>query len=312
MNPRTQKVYESQRNKIKSHLNIEDFKHAFSCDHEESLTDFLESIENINTRKNYYANIVSFLKNEAEDYPAKSDDLEQFRERMLELCNIINNVNKEQKQSKKQEDNWMSLQDLNKMRKNHFNDIKKRDNPTWADIQPFFVASLYLADEKNPPIRNEYGDMLVVKESHGIHSTDKSKNYLVITGRNKKTFILNDFKNVKSQGTKSFRVGTKLNKIINGFLDKHPFSLSDTPTTPLLFNTANNMLGRNGLTKYLQTKVFTDGNKKISTAMLRHIYISEKVGGPMIKEKEDLADKMCHSVAVQEGIYKKWIEEQEN
>lgn len=310
MNPRTQKVYESQRRKMMEHCNTDDF--GFTLQYaKEDLQNYLDNIENINTRKNYYANIVNYLKN-TELEPEMEDEILHYRERMLELCNIINNVNKEQKQSKKQEDNWMSLQDLNKMRKNHFNDIKKRDNPTWADIQPFFVASLYLADDKNPPIRNEYGDMLVVKESHGIHSTDKSKNYLVITGRNKKTFILNDFKNVKSQGTKSFKVGKSLNKIMNTFLDKHPFSLSDTPTTPLLFNTANNMLGRNGLTKYLQNKVFTDGNKKISTAMLRHIYISEKVGGPMIKEKEDLADKMCHSVAVQEGIYKKWIEEQEN
>jgi len=38
--------------------------------------------------------------------------------------------------------------------------------------------------------------------------------------------------------------------------------------------------------------------------MLRHIFISEKIGGPTLKEKQELAEKMGHSVNQQE-LYKK-------
>ena len=60
----------------------------------------------------------------------------------------------------------------------------------------------------------------------------------------------------------------------------------------------------NGLTKYLNKTFEPTGKKNISSTMLRHIYISEKLGGPTLKEKKALADKMGHSVATQE-IYKK-------
>ena len=60
----------------------------------------------------------------------------------------------------------------------------------------------------------------------------------------------------------------------------------------------------NGLTKYLNKTFEPTGKKNISSTMLRHIYITEKLGGPSIKEKKELADKMCHSV-VQQEMYKK-------
>jgi hypothetical protein len=307
MNPRTQKVYASQRAKMIASIGDEDcstFNHCFYCDYNDKLDEFLESIENINTRKNYYANVVSFLKNEMEDYPAKENDIKCYRERMLQLCAIVNNQSKQQQKSQKQEDNWFSINELQKMRKKMLVDLKDRTNLNWKDIQPFFVSSLYLADDKNPPIRNEYGDMVVVFEKDGIHSQDNSRNYLVITGRNKKQFVLNDYKTAKTHGQKVFKVGNKLNKIINQFIKYHPISTGDTPESPLLYNSINQSLGRNGLTKYLQNKVFNRDGKKISTAMLRHIYISEKVQMPLLKEKEELADKMCHTTGLQE-LYKK-------
>lgn len=312
MNPRTQKVYASQRSKMIKAIDDEDcncFDNCFSCDYNDKLNDFLESIENVNTRKNYYANCVSFLKNEAEDYPAKADDIEYYRNKMLELCAVVNNQVKQQQKTPKQEENWFSINELQKMRKKMLNDLKDRTNLGWSDIQPFFVSSLYLADDKNPPIRNEYGDMIVVYEKDGIHTADPSRNYLVITGRNKKQFYLNDYKTAKTHGQKIFRVGNKLNKIINQFLKYHPISLVNTPEASLLYNSKGDALTRNGLTKYLQNKVFNRDGKKISTAMLRHIYISEKVQMPLIKEKEELADKMCHSTTLQEHYKKENVEE---
>tara|TARA_R110000803_G_scaffold129505_3_gene196740 strand:- start:465 stop:1388 length:924 start_codon:yes stop_codon:yes gene_type:complete len=293
MNPRTVSVYKSQMKKMCQSLDVEFFETCFMEENEEKLDKYIEDIENINTRKNYLACIVTFLKNM--DMP---DTLVKYRTQMLGLCAILNNVAKSQTKSATQEDKWMTLKELQDIRKNMFKTLKEKADPTWQDIQPFIASSLYLADDLNPPIRNEYGDMIVVNEKDQIHIADKSRNYMVITGRNKKTFILNDYKTAKHYGQKQFKVGNKLNKIINMFIDKHPISTGNEPEAPLLLNSANKMMGRNGLTKYLSKHL------KLSTAMLRHIYISEKVGGPMLKQKEDLAEKMCHSTTLQEE-YKK-------
>lgn len=311
MNPRTKKVYDSQRNKMMNACDCGEMETCFTKQHIDKIDTFLDGIENINTRKNYLANIVSYITHMSEDQKVEvkeqyslSDMLAKYRAKMMELCAICNNVAKSQQKTPKQEDDWMSLNELQKLRKEMLQKIKDKSNPTWKDIQPFFVSSLYLADESNPPIRNEYGDMTVVYEKDGIHSTDKTRNYLVITGRNKKYFMLNDYKTVKTHGAKLFKVGPKLNKIINQFIKFHPIDTDTKPESPLLFNTQGGALSRNGLTKYLQNKVFTKNDKKISSTMLRHIYISEKIEGPLLKVKEDLADKMCHSTNLQE-LYKK-------
>mgnify|MGYP003672541914 FL=1 len=294
MNPRTATVYKSQMRKMCASLDVEFFEDVF-YNHIEELDKYIEDIENINTRKNYLACIVTFIRNTPE---IASDTLIKYRTQMLGLCATLNNVAKSQTKSATQEDKWTTLNQLQDIRKKQLKTIKNKAEPSWQDIQPFIVSSLYLADDLNPPIRNEYGDMVVVNEKDQIHITDKTRNYLVITGRNKKTFILNDYKTAKSYGQKQFKVGNKLNKIINMFIDKHPINTGQEPEAPLLLNSANKMMGRNALTKYLTKHL------NISTAMLRHIYISEKVGGPMLKQKEDLAEKMCHSTTLQEE-YKK-------
>ena len=58
-------------------------------------------------------------------------------------------------------------------------------------------------------------------------------------------------------------------------------------------------MSSNGLTKYIQ-KVFEPTGKKISANLLRHIYISEFMTGPSLKEKEALGEKMGHNTQTQE------------
>ena len=285
----------------------------------------VEKIENINqsrspnTKKNYYATLVGFLRQlEDENVKAKLDDGAKielaegfpdiYRDKMLDLCATMNQQSKKQEKTQKQEDNWLSLEELNKIVKEHKRkalDAIKREGTTnfYSELQPYFVASLYLADEKNPPLRNEYGDMYITHDIR-IANEDVKHNYLVITGRNKKEIILNDFKTKKTQGQKRFRVGSKLNTIMNVLLKHHPFLTDNHPTQPLLLNSNGAMLGRNGLTKYMQARVFNKNGKKLSSAMLRHIYISAHLPQPPIAEKQELADKMCHTIGVQEEYIK--------
>ena len=72
----------------------------------------------------------------------------------------------------------------------------------------------------------------------------------------------------------------------------------------LILNSQRKPITSNGLTKYLNKVFEPTGKSNISSTMLRHIFITEKIGGPALKEKQELADKMGHSVEQQE-LYKK-------
>ena len=60
----------------------------------------------------------------------------------------------------------------------------------------------------------------------------------------------------------------------------------------------------NGLTKYLNKTFEPSGKNNISSSMIRHIFITDKFP-PQLKEKEEVASKMGHSVAQQELYAKK-------
>ena len=71
----------------------------------------------------------------------------------------------------------------------------------------------------------------------------------------------------------------------------------------LILNSKGEKISPNSLTKLL-IKVFEPSGKKISSSMLRHIYITEKFP-PQTDEKTELAEKMLHSKQVQSDIYAK-------
>ena len=62
-------------------------------------------------------------------------------------------------------------------------------------------------------------------------------------------------------------------------------------------------MSSNGLTKLL-TRIFTrDLDKKISSSMLRHIYLSEKYGKELEERKKD-SHNMLHSLEQQKNYIK--------
>ena len=66
-----------------------------------------------------------------------------------------------------------------------------------------------------------------------------------------------------------------------------------------------NKMTKNGLTKFLY-QVFAPTGKKISSSMIRHIYLTDKYGDESsYKEKEKDAEKMGHSVGEQQRVYVK-------
>ena len=75
----------------------------------------------------------------------------------------------------------------------------------------------------------------------------------------------------------------------------------------ILVNISNNTpMTANGISKYLNKIFLKHLGKKISSSLLRSIYITHKYNGKMTtKDKKEMADKMGHSKDIAENVYNK-------
>jgi len=256
------------------------------------------------TQKTYLASIVVAL----DAIGGQDTALEKYRELMIKNIKDHDKEIIEQQKSPTQAKNWTTMKNLKKINSNYFNEIKRRDILNKSDktskdkelLQKWLVSSLYVIDNKNPPLRNDYSPMEIVKLGEYNKLTEKEKNdsnYLVIQSRNNKFFSLGEYKTSGSYGLKKIPIGKQLNTVINKYL------LAVGNQKYLLTNNKNEAMSSNGLTKFI-IKTFEPSGKKISANILRHIYISEYLTGPSLKDKLDLADKMGHNTNTQEK-YKK-------
>jgi integrase len=119
-------------------------------------------------------------------------------------------------------------------------------------------------------------------------------------------FILNQFKTAKKEGQKIIQIPDELRDNINIYLKFHPFiklilSKKNNEPVPFLVNFKGQPINQiNGITRILN-RVF---NKKISSSMLRHIYLSSKYNSVLEEQKKD-SELMSHSLSTQKAYIKK-------
>tara|TARA_R110002167_G_scaffold365353_1_gene589742 strand:- start:463 stop:1464 length:1002 start_codon:yes stop_codon:yes gene_type:complete len=280
-------------------------------------TDFLkddkvEIMKHLKTRKitsskNVLTAIIVGLSSDT-----KKDDklLEYYQEQLKKLSGTYNKFLETQSRTPTQTKNWISFDEfievINKLlaevKEEGINKKEKLTRSEFNVLQRYTILSFYQVF----PMRNDVANMRVISKTDYDKLEEKERldnNYFVKD--NKKYIIkLNQFKNVKRIGPKSFDVPEKLGKIVKLWL-KHN-------TSGFLF-TMNNMrdpLSPNGITKLLNSifKKYADG-KSIGSSMLRHISISEKMKNePSIAEKKEeskeIEDKFMHSSSMHERYRK--------
>jgi len=266
----------------------------------------------LSTKKTFLAAIVVALMADQEDDEDK-ELIHRYRTEMEKLADQNNKEQKEQKLSDTQSENWVSLDALKKVMRKYKTDIMDRkllnkdklDKKEMDLLQKWLVSSLYLISDKNPPLRLEYGNMAIITEPEykKLSEEDKKKNYLVVKNKSKKYFHLGEYKTSGTYGQKQIPIGKTLNSVLNIWMKYNK-------TKHLLLNTSGNMMGSNGLTKYLNRVFEPTGKKNISASMLRHIYITTKFP-PQLSDREKTADLMNHSVG-QQVLYSKKTDDEKD
>ena len=254
------------------------------------------------TIRNYLASIVVYLSLDDK----RKDLVDEYRKLMDKFQKQNNESISNNKKTDSQMKNWTSLATLKNILKKYKKELDssgalKKDELSKKEfdlLQKWVVGNLYIGDDENPPLRNDFSMGIInFADYQRLPEKDKkNNNYLVIKNKSNKFFSLGEYKTSDKFGIKEIKVGKNLNKVLNIWLkyNKSPY---------LILNSKGEKISPNSLTKLL-IKVFEPSGKKISSSMLRHIYVTEKFP-PQTEEKIELAEKMLHSKQMQSDIYAK-------
>lgn len=274
----------------KTELNNTDFLNDF-----DKINDILKN-DKLTTKKNKITAILVAL---GADNKKNDKLIDKYQKKLKNLNDEYSAFLKTQKKTETQEKNWLDYEDLVDVYNDVMKDVKhnkitkkdKLNDKEFDLLQQVLILRTYL----DFPLRNDFADMKIInsKEYEKLKSDDEN-NYLAILPKNKKVFILNDFKNKNKIGKKELQITPSLNKIINIWL-KHNDS-----GWYLIKNDKKTPMNPNNITKYLNKIFMKRANKKIGSSLIRHIVISKVTEGePTLKEEEEkqkkIENKFLHS-----------------
>lgn len=209
---------------------------------------------------------------------------QKIRQHMLDDANAYNASLRDQTRNNKQQENWMDESEIHNiyktLSKSSLKLMKKNklNRTEYGEVLKFILLSLYVLI---PPRRSQ--DFAEMKIRN--YDVDKDNYY------DGKAFHFIKYKTAKVYGRQEIKAPPKLRNILKLWLDLNPhdFILSS-------FGGKKTSISRMAL---LLNKIF---GKNISTTMIRHIFLTNKLKGtPLLKERDELAEAMSHSVSTQEN-----------
>jgi integrase len=208
--------------------------------------------------------------------------LDTYRENVMEINQIQIENNADQEKSEKQQENWLDWKDI-------VNVVSQASE----NIKPVFAKKEWDAND----LSEVSSYMLLALASGFFIPPRRSTDYAEMKLRNYNTqndnyyengvFHFNTYKTANTYGKHIIKITGNLKKLMNIVVKRNPNDY-------LLVNTNGGKLFTSSITQRLNK--FFD-NKKISTSMLRHIFLShvhEKT--PSLRELKKLAKDMGHSV----------------
>lgn len=223
----------------------------------------------------------------------------KYREKFKELGEQITKENESVLKSPKEVENWTSRAEIHDKIKELKEALEGKEGAQLFDAyQRYLVLNLYTLI---PPLRNNFVDAVVYQDFSTDITIQDHRNYIFL---NEKILILNKYKTKGTYGILRIDLPQELIEIISGWMRIRTtiYNVLDG-RRELLFHTRKRtpMTSKN-LIKYLN-RIF---GKKVSTSMLRKVYLSEKY--PAVESSNEMrkdATIMGHSVYTQQLVYRK-------
>jgi len=293
------KAYGSSLRQIQKAIGTDDLTVADFKTPQDVFDSLGKSTPSNNTYKNKLAAIIAFLK----AHGAPADMMVPYNDKIKTLKTSIDNFNSEMKLSVKDDKNWMTYQELQRVVAEAVKKLPKTISSidelmAWQKAVVLNFHSVY-------PLRNELADtklfMLPKKETIDSYTVSKltegsNDNYILLNPGAKWGYvILKKYKTHKTYGDMKFPLDTKLLPLFYryGKLLAAYKKQMDITHDWLLMNRNYEKLSRNDFTRFMND-IFKDTHKSIGSTMIRKIVASHFYEGKG-QQLKDLAHIMGHS-----------------
>lgn len=257
------------------------------------------SEQSLGMRKTLTANILGLLKLQTKPKTPKKI-VKSWEKYFDEICKEYADKSKYKESSEKEKQNHMSMDEIRDILKVYESDAKKIDDKTelrMSDMityEKFIILYLYTT---LPPLRSEdYYNMLL--------TISKKNNYINLKS---KIMYIKVYKTSKTYGTRKIKLSKELVNILSKWLELQKRFNKDLDIYYLMPTISSNLArpqSQQGFTDLLN-RIFHP--KKISSSMLRKIYISELIDKELSpEERKDITKIMGHSLEMQEFIYSRF------
>lgn len=265
---------------------------------------FLEKdISNRASRKNILASVIAFLKT---DNRVPKRLIDKYEKLFLEIGKKLNDVRKYKKPDRDEREAFIPFEDVIKLRKEYKKIVDKGGDK--IDLYTYIRYLLLSLYTYIPPLRGEeYLNAVVVRLSKDSKPNYEAllklfgKNIMDIEGR---VFAVGTYKTSDAYGMRLIKIPKKVANIVGKW-----YEINGNKSV-LIPNLAYKGDGEEAMNPKALTAMFNRifGGRKISTSMLRKIYISHMLGlkSTTVAKRKELARIMGHSLEMQEFEYSRF------
>ena len=249
----------------------------------------MKKIEELNLAFSTQTSYLTAISATLSLFPKYKKLYKRYQEQMIKNAKIISGELDKNEKNEKQKDSIVPLNDVIAVREKAREDFENAtaiSSKEWNKLLEYLLLSLYtmIAPRRN----KDFLKMVVVMERP--EEMNNENNYYVI---DEGKFIFNNYKTKKQYGSQEIIIPEDLKAVLNMYLEYYlQISDSTSDEIPLLINfNGKAFTQQNAITRILN-RAF-DG-KHIGSSALRHIFLSDKFGDTLKKQKE-IAESMAHS-----------------
>lgn len=197
--------------------------------------------------------------------------------------------------TKKQDANWMTFKEIEEKRdelEEKIDDMGMIERASVIGTNKLIRWLLLCLYTQSPPRRNnDYLYMRIVNANFDVADLKEEFNYYMVR---EKVFYFNVYKTAKIYSRQKVKVSKELAANIEKYMELNPYIDRDEPIQPMLISISGVPDNSNFITRQLNSAL----GKKVSSSMIRHIYLTDKYGD--IKQEMDrVALDMGHSTGEQ-------------
>ena len=229
--------------------------------------------------------------------------VDSYSEFGLELKKSLCDWYENKRKSEREESNWMTVEDLNRILESLEYKVPKRikNENDYKTLMKYLILKLHL----EVPLRNDLCDSKILLDPLPESYEDVSYNYIILSSQNNSAkYVNNVYKTSKTYGKIEFDWSKDLAKELHYYYDDIKKMTSDDF---FIVDRDKKKMSRNNYTRFLNS-IFLPFNKQVSSTMLRHIIVSElyQLDEEKEKRKKELSKKMGHAMSSACSFYAKF------